>query len=180
MLNATHVTFGSKLINVDWAVPVLRMQDVQARMLVNYVFIFRDTGPKGIARFSKNWVDAYTGKTGRTNMGLCYWGEAWQDRPEEQKEYLEMKKQYQDISYSKYYKEFAKGDDEFKERSAQQTLDFQNALTAVTANPMAYLNRSGKGIDPESVRREFGLTNRDAGEIARLVNRSIQKKDTHT
>lgn len=175
MLNATHVTFGSKLINVDWAVPVLRMQDVQARMLINYVFTFRDTGPRGIAKFAKNWVDAYTGKTGRTNLGLCYWAEAWQERPEELKEYLEMKIQYQDSSYARYYREFAKGEDEFKEKADESNDAIKAVIDKISKDSMPYLTSRGL-VAPESFRREFHLTHMDAKEVARQVNAILRNR----
>jgi hypothetical protein len=117
MLNATHITFGSKLIMVGWAVPVLTMEDKIGRQLINYAFVTRNTGPKGITRFYQCWVNPYTGKTGRTGLGTIWWARRFQDRPEEEKEYLEMKKQYQDEQYAKYYLDFAREDDDFKVKS---------------------------------------------------------------
>jgi hypothetical protein len=117
MLNATHITFGSKLIMVGWAVPVLTMEDKIGRQLINYAFVTRNTGPKGITKLYQSWVNPYTGRTGRTGLGTCWWARRFRDRPEEEKEYLEMKKQYQDEQYAKYYMDFAKEDDESKEKS---------------------------------------------------------------
>lgn len=178
MLNATHITFRSKQINVGWSVPVLKMQDITSRMLIKYVFTMRETGPKGMSRFYKNWVDHYSGKTGRTRLGTIWFAKAWQDRPEEEKEYLEMKRQYQDSSYEKYYKEFAKMDDENKDKvkEAQDAVD--KAIAAVTKNPTAYLNSKGK-VDRDYLRREFReLTTADARYVADLMSKRIQNNNT--
>ena len=174
MLNATHVTFGSKLIFVDWAVPVLKMQDVQARMLVNFTFTLRDTGPRGIARLAKNWVNGFTGKFGRTNLGSCWFAAAWQGRPEERKEYLEMKAQYQDSRYERYFNEFAKADDEFKEKSKTSTDNINLALAAIRKDDEPYRNSRGN-LDPNTIAHDFYLTLQDARYVVTAFNREMKK-----
>lgn len=177
MLNATHITFGSKLVNVGWAVPVLKMQDVVSRMLVRYVLYHRGDGPKGIAAFYRNWVNHYTGKTGRTRLGTIWFARAFQDRPEEAKEYDEMKQQYQDKSYERYYRDFAKSDDDFKDKSEETQANIKKAVELLRADPMRYLNRRGH-ITGASIKNEFKLTARDADEVARQVNSFLDNNTT--
>lgn len=176
MLNATHITFGSKLINVGWSVPVLRMQDVTSRMLIKYVFEMKDTGPKGMGRFYKNWVSHYTGKTGRTRLGTIWFSEAWQNRPEERKEYLEMKENYQDTSYEKYYKEFARMDDENKDKVDAAMKAVDKAIAEVSKNPTTFMNRRGN-LDRDYIRRAFpDLTVADARYVADLLSKRLSEQ----
>ena len=179
MMNATHVTFGSKYINVGWAIPVLTMQDLQARMLIKYVFYMNSTGPKGMARLYQNWVNHYTGKTGRTKLGGCWFAPCFQDRPEEEKEYDEMKKNYQDQSYEKYYKEFSKADDPYKAKVEENMEKLQTALKKVLESPSQYLNSKGR-VDANSLRLEFGTTVRDSEVIARQANKKLASLQTPT
>ena len=109
LLNSTHITFGSKLVNVGWAVPVLQFQDINSVRLVNYLFLMT-LSKRGSGRFYQNWVNPRTGKWGSEKKGWVHFYRPFQDRPEETKEYLEMKRQYQDSSYEKYYAEFEKSD----------------------------------------------------------------------
>jgi hypothetical protein len=148
MLNATHITFGSKLITVGWAVPVLTMEDKIGRQLINYVFVTRNTGPKGITKFYQNWVNPYTGRTGRTGLGTCWWAKRFSDRPEEEKEYLEMKRQYQDEQYAKYYTDFAREDDEFKEKSEAKTAETKKKIMELHA----------AGMSTRQIAKELGLS----------------------
>lgn len=173
MLNATHITFGSKYVNVGWAVPVLRMQDLQARMLLKYVFYMNSTGPRGMSRFYENWVNHYTGKTGRTRRGGCWFALAFQDAPEEMKEYEEMKKQYQDKTYEKYYKEFQKNDDRFSVQAHENLDRLSKAVAKVMEEPERYFNSKGR-VDRNSVRIEFGLTDADARYVTEQANRKLK------
>ena len=180
MLNATHITFGSKLIFVKWAVPVLQMQDKTARMLVNYSFILRDSGPRGMSWFYKNWVNAYSGKPGRTGLGRCWWAAAWVDRPEERKEYLEMKRQYQDKEYQKYFTEFAKADEPGDEKGRQLKKDMDAAYEKVKLEPDKYRGPRGK-IDPMRVKfgmldYDISLTERAAKWVADQFNEDVRKE----
>lgn len=173
MLNATHVTFGSKYITVGWALPVLQMQDAQSRMLVRYVFEHAGEGPRGRGvRFYQNWVDHWSGKTGRTYKGLVWFAKAWIGRPEEAKEYREMKAQYQDASYSKYVREFEKTDDAFADKANEMNSNIAKAVAEIPKNPMPYTNSRGR-IDRRYIKREFHLTDDDAGYVANTVNKKL-------
>jgi hypothetical protein len=176
MLNATHITFGSKLITVGWAVPVLTMEDKIGRQLINYVFITRNTGPKGITKFYQNWVNPYTGKTGRTGLGTCWWAKRFPDRPEEETEYLEMKKQYQDEQYAKYYADFAKEDDDFEAKSEDALTAFAKALAELSKDPKPYYNSRGH-VDSDLLSTAFpGLTDQKARVLARRFTPALQGK----
>jgi hypothetical protein len=146
MLNATHITMGSKLVNVGWAVPVLLMQDKVSRMLVNFTFIFRGSGPKGIGKFYQNWVDPFTGKTGRVRLGMVWFARAFQDQPEEARLYDEMKKQYQEDRYRKYYEDFAKGDDENAEKVKEVEELRTKVVVEIMEDPTPYLKELGNKI----------------------------------
>ena len=149
MLNFTHITFGSKKINVGWAVPILRMQDVASRMLVKYTFTMIPNGPKGMSLFYANWVDKFSGKSGRTRYGMCWFAPAFPDKPEEEKEYLEMKKQYQDQSYEKYWNELIKRDKKEEEEEGSKVMEVKKAkmlriMAEITKKPYKYKTKKGK------------------------------------
>jgi hypothetical protein len=175
MMNATHITFGSKYVNVGWAVPVLRMQDIISRMLLKYVFYMNTTGPRGMSRFYENWVNHYTGKQGRTRRGGCWFSKAFQDREEELKEYEEMKKEYQDKTYEKYYKEFQKADDRYSAKAEENLDRLGKAIAKVLEDPARYLNRKGR-VDRDSIKIEFGLTAADARYVAEQANQKMEAK----
>jgi hypothetical protein len=176
MLNATHVTFGSKLISVDWAVPVLKMQDLQSRMLVNFVFMLKDSGMRGFSKLNKNWVNGYTGKAGRTGLGYCWWAQAWAGRPEEKKEYVEMKDQYQDSRNEKHYKEFSKADDEHKDKVDTAMANIAKALAAVRLDAEPYKNSRGN-LDANTLHHDFHLTMQDARYVVTAFLREESKKE---
>lgn len=175
MLNATHITFGSKLITVGWAVPSLKMQDVTTMRLLTYFFTMDAEGQRGRSRFYKTWMDPYSGKFGREQLGRVWFAPAWINRPEERKEYLEMKRQYQDSSYERYYKEFARSDDDNADKIAQAKTNIERALLTLSTNPLPYMNVRGK-IDREAIRREFNLTYGDARYVANVFSRNLNKK----
>ena len=170
MLNATHITFGSKLVNVGWAVPVMKMQDVNTMRLLTYFFWMLPKGPKGIAKFYTAWVNAYTGKPGRTGEGKVQFGRAFQDKPEEAKEYNEMKQQYQDSSYERYYKEFqSQVEDDAKE--GKKPKDLQE-LVQVALTDKTVLNSRGR-IDRDLVSMKpwaMGLKYREIVALVKAAN----------
>ncbi len=176
MLNATHITFGSKLITVGWAVPSLKMQDVTTMRLLTYFFTMDAEGQRGRSRFYKTWIDPYSGKFGREQLGRVWFGPAWINRPDERKEYLEMKRQYQDSSYEKYYKEFAKSDDDNADKVEIAKSNIQHALEVLSTNPLPYMNNRGS-IDREQIRREFSLSYGDARYVANVFGKKMKSKE---
>jgi hypothetical protein len=173
MLNATHITMGSKYINVGWAVPVLLLQDKVSRMLVNYTFKFRGSGRKGMCRFYQNWVDAFTGKTGRTRLGGIHFAPAWQDNPEELKEYEEMKKHYQDTRYEHYIKEFAGEDDENADKIQAWKTRIDSIVAEIMKESDKYTNHLGH-IDRSLISFDFKLKDRDLDVVLSLVHKKLK------
>lgn len=177
MLNATHVTFGSKYINVGWALPVFQTTDLGARMLCKLVFEHPGEGRRGIVWFYKNWVNHYTGKTGRTKQGSILFGKAWQDRPEEEKEYLEIKRNYQDKKYAGIIRDFAASDDLFKSKAEDRTTRIKAAVAEVLKNPTRYYNDKGRIVArtiTKEIGQQFGLKGNDPYDVVDEVMATLK------
>jgi hypothetical protein len=170
MLGATHITFGSRLINVGWAVPVLKMQDVTAARLMNFFHIMQlPPHPVGTARFFRNWVDEYTGKTGRELLGYIAFAMPFQLHPEERKKYEQMKKDYQDKSYEEYYIRFA---EQSKGRSASGKLsleEMREIAKEIIKTPRKYIV-AGK-IRAELIQADHNLRQTEARQIKLMVEK---------
>lgn len=108
LLSSVTITFGSKLINTAWAVPIMKQTDVNMSRMANYTFrMLQHPYPKGIAKFYYNSTSEITGKVYTPSKGYCYFAMPFQNRPEELRKYEQAKKQYQDQRYDEYWQSFA-------------------------------------------------------------------------
>ena len=170
LLNATHITFGSKLINVAWAVPVLNMQDVMAQRLLNYLFTMSARGPRGNARFYYHWVDSRIGKYGDTQIGWTHIEPPYYGRDEEMKEYAEMKKQYQDKSYEKYYKEF-----ELSAKEKTSAADIDATVAEILKEPEKYIGQKGK-VSVHIIGANFKIPYKYCFEVKRRIEQKLEER----
>lgn len=175
MLNATHVIFGSIGITVGWALPSLGNIDKGARELVTYIFEMNGRGNRGRARFYETWMNRFSGKVGRKRLGSIWFGRAWQGRPEEAKEYGEIKRQYQDEHFSKSLHEFAEDDDQYQDKAAELSKKKDEAVKAILGNLTSYTNSRGH-VSAEAFENEFRLPHRAALDVARRVNAVLDGK----
>ena len=155
LLNKTIITFRSLKIGTGWAVPILNLQDITANRLVNFLFIMSPNEP-GSARFYSSWTNPRTAQTGATQHGWTHFMQPFQDRPEELDEYLEMKRQYQDSSYDKYYKEFE--DMEKKEagiKDEEEKIDIDEIVKAILGSEDLEMYKTPKGLINRSMVRLY-------------------------
>lgn len=188
LLNRTIITFRSLKIGTGWAVPILNLQDITANRLVNFLFIMSPNEP-GSARFYSSWTNPRTAQTGATQYGWTHFMPPFQDRPEEMKEYLEMKYQYQSSSYDKYYKEFETMEKkESGEDDEEEEINLNEIVKKVLADIVTY--RTPKGLVNKSMVRVMfpELKNYQADAVKALVERDltqqrvavVQKKEVST
>ena len=177
LLNKTIITFRSLKISTGWAVPILNLQDITANRLVNYLFVMSPNEP-GSARFYSSWTNPRTAQTGALQIGWVHFSPPFQDRPEELKEYLELKKQYQDSSYDKYYKEFEQMEKkESGEEEEEEKVDIEAIVKEILASPDDY--KTPKGLISEEMVKFYhedkGLKVHDVKVIKTLVEREMRK-----
>lgn len=168
LISSIITTMNSRLVNVGLSATMLPQADINLSRALNYLFEMSNQA-RGVAKLMEHWSNPRTGKFGDTNIAYVYVAPPFQDRPEELKEYSELKKQYQSSKYDSYFKDF---ESLYKEES---TRDFVNKyLPQIMKKKEIYLTPSGK-IDRELVAYDFGLRQKDASILKKLVEREMSK-----
>ena len=174
MMSATHITFGSRLINVGWAVPNLKMQDINASRLLNFSFYLPgEPFPVGVARMYGHESNVYKALSYRTFLAYAWFAKPFQDNPDELKKYEEMKADYQDKSYSEYYDRFGEGGHKPSEKLTLH--DITELAHKIAENPTKYMLK-GK-INPLIVQSTHGVLATDARIVKALAEKFIQEKE---
>jgi hypothetical protein len=174
LLNSTHITFGSRLINVGWAMPSLKNVDVTAERLVNYVFTtLLPPYPRGTAKLYESWMDSYEGTSGRKYLGTVFFFPPFKDNPEELKKYLQKKSEYQDKRYEEYYISFAEkaGKSTGAKLSKDETMEIAKSIAD---NPAKFVNKSS--INEDLISMEMNISKPDAKNVKILAERLLRQK----
>ena len=170
LISSVIITFGSKLINTGWAVPILPQQDVNIARMMSWLFTFTTRGPKGYARLYKGWVNHRTGQRGQEQIGYCYFALAFQGRPEETKAYNEMKKQYQDKKYEKDYQDF---EEEEKSKTTESSIAY--IVEEVMKDATAFIGKRG-AIDVHAIINKFKCQYKAATAAKREIEKRLEGK----
>lgn len=173
LISSVIITFGSLLINTGWAVPILPQQDVNIARMMKWLFTFTSRGPKGFARIYKGWVNHRTGERGQEQIGYCLFAQAFQGRPEEEKEYQENKKQYQDKKYEKDYLEF---EEEEKNKTTESNIEY--VVQEVLKDPTEFLGKRG-AIQLHILIQRFHIQYKAGIEVKRKIELALAKKSVN-
>jgi len=179
LLSATHITFGSKLINVAWAVPNMKQQDVNAVRLLNYSLVMKKSPfHKGTAKLYYNSANEMTGKQYRYGLGMVNFALPFQDNPDELKKYEEAKKDYQDEKYEEYYQRFLEKNENKVEKNKLEIKEIEDIVKQVISDPLKYsiMTKGKSKLNIDIIQHEASIKKMDAKTVYVLVKKMMQDR----